>query len=203
MARVLRVFHREGAGRPLRILWTLEESGEPYELVKMSREEAKGEEHRARHPLQRVPAIETDEGTVFESAALCMHVGDLRPESGLMPAPGTHERALVYQWAVFAPAEMEPPLFASGKFAGDGEPERAAAARTRYDAATAVVEAALDGGEYLVGSRFTVADVLVSTSLLFTVRGGFFEELAAPLQAYVGGLRERPAFQRALQLTFG
>ena len=41
---VLRVFHREGAGRPLRILWTLEEAGAPYEMVVMTREEGRGEE---------------------------------------------------------------------------------------------------------------------------------------------------------------
>ncbi len=200
---MLRVFHREGAGRPLRILWTLEEAGEPYELVKMDREEAYGEEHKARHPLSRVPAIETDEGVVFESAATCMYVGDLHPDSGLMPPPGSYARGLVYQWTVFAPAEIEPVLFQTGKFGREGDTERAAEARAKFDGAAAAVQAALNGGEYLVGDRLTVADVLVGTALLFTVRAGFFEELPAPLQAYVGGLRERPAFQRALQLTFG
>ena len=38
---MIRVFHRERAGRPLRIVWTLEELGEPYELVVMSREEGR------------------------------------------------------------------------------------------------------------------------------------------------------------------
>src|SRR6516162_9599458 len=86
----MRVFHRERAGCPLRVLWMLEELGEPYELIVMTREEGRGADHRGRHPLGRVPAIEDDEGVVFESAAICLHLGDRHPESGLLPAPGTH-----------------------------------------------------------------------------------------------------------------
>src|SRR6478672_1886364 len=110
----MRVYHREHAGRPLRILWTLEEIGEPYDVVLMTREESKGDEHRARHPLGRVPVLEDEQGwLVFESAAICLHLADLHPDAGLAPAPGTPERALLYQWTIFAPAELEPPLIES------------------------------------------------------------------------------------------
>src|SRR5579872_4029624 len=103
----MRIFHRPGAGRPIRVIWTLEEVGAPYELVIMSAEEVAGE-HRSRHPLGRVPVLEDDEGTVFESTGLCLHVADLHPGAGLVPAVGTHDRALVYQWAFFAMTEIEP-----------------------------------------------------------------------------------------------
>lgn len=200
---MLHVYHREGAGRPLRILWTLEEVGEPYELTRMSREQGSSEEHRARHPLARVPVLVSDEGSVFESAAMCMDIGDRHPESGLMPAVGTHDRALVYQWSVFAPAEMEPTLFAASKRAAEQDPERAAAARERFDGVANAVENALDGRSHLVGGSLTIADVLVATALLFTVRAGFFDELSPALQGYVGTMRERPAFKSALERTFG
>ena len=92
----MRIFHREYAGRPIRVAWTLEELGEPYELTTMTREEGKGAEHLARHPLGRVPVLEDGEGTLFESAAICLHLADLHPEAGLIPSLGSHERALVY-----------------------------------------------------------------------------------------------------------
>jgi glutathione S-transferase len=202
VTRVRRVFHRKHAGRPLRIIWTLEEVGEPYELTILSPEESTGEEHRERHPLGRVPVLHSEEGHLFESAAMCMHVGDLHPEAGLMPELGSHERALVYQWACFAPAEIEPPLFEVWSQA-ERDPERSAKARKRFDAATEAVAGALDGGEYLVGGRFSVADVMVGTALLFTTRAGFAEELPEDLKAYLAGLGRRPAFQRALARTFG
>jgi glutathione S-transferase len=199
---MLRVFHRTRAGRPLRIIWTLEEVGEPYELTVMSREQGRGEEHLGRHPLGRVPVLEDDEGFLFESAALCLHLGDLHPEAGLVPALGTHDRALVYQWACFAPAELEPPLFEIGSQA-ERDPERAATARERFDAAAGAVARALDGDQYLVGGRVSVADVLVGTTLLFTRRIGIEDELDPGLKSYVGRLTERPAFGRAAKRTFG
>ncbi len=198
---MMRVFHREKAGRPLRIIWTLEEVGEPYELTVMSREEGGGEEHRERHPLNRVPVLEDDQGFLFESAALCLHLGDLHPEAEIVPPLGTHDRALVYQWACFAPAELEPSLFETWMQA-ERDPERSKAARERFDLAAGAVAAALDGNEHLVGGRFTVADVLVGSSLLFTTRAGFADELAPPLKDYMGQLAQRPAFQRAVKRTF-
>jgi glutathione S-transferase len=198
----VRVIHRERAGRPLRIIWTLEEVGEPYELTVMSRDDGQAAEHRGRHPLGRVPVLEDDEGFLFESAALCLHVGDLHPDAGLIAPLGTHERALTYQWSCFAPAELEPPLFETWTQA-KLDPPRAAAARERFDAAADAVASALDGNEYLVGGRFSIADIMVGTSLLFTSRAGFADELSPRLKDYVGRLGDRPAFKRALERTFG
>jgi glutathione S-transferase len=198
----MRVYHRQRAGRPLRIIWTLEEVGEPYELTVIDRDEGKGPEHLARHPLGRVPVLEDDEGFIFESAAMCMQLGDLHPESGLMPPLGTHERGLVYQWAVFAPAELEPPLFEAWTQA-EKDPERAAAARERFDRAAEVVAGALEGKAHLLGDSFTIADVMVGTALLFTTRAGFADELPQALKDYTARLAERPAFGRALARAFG
>ena len=200
VARVIRVFHRERAGRPLRIVWTLEELGEPYELVVMSREEGRGEQHKGRHPLGRVPVLEDEEGFVFESAALCLHVADMHPDAGLVPPLGTHDRALVYQWACFAPGELEPPLFEAWNEA-ERDPDRAAAARERFWAATDAVAGALDGGEYLVAGHFTVADVMGGSALMFTTRVGIADQLLPGLADYIGQLAQRPAFQRAFQRT--
>jgi glutathione S-transferase len=181
----------------MRALWTLEELGEPYELVVMSRELGRSDpDHLGRHPLGRVPVLETDEGLVFESAAICLHLADSHPEAGLAPAVGTYQRALLYQWTVFAPAELEPALF-DAWFLAEKDPERAAAARKTFDVAVAAVATALDDREYLIDDAFSVADVLVGTTLGFTARAGFADELPQALQAYVARLAQRPAFQRA------
>jgi glutathione S-transferase len=200
--RVMRVFHRERAGRPLRIVWTLEEAGAPYELIVMTREEGNADEHLGRHPLGRVPVLEDAKGFLFESAALCLHVGDLHPEAGLVPPLGTHERALVYQWACFAPAELEPPLFEAWTQA-ERDPDRASAAREKFSSAAGAVAAALDGSEHLVAGQFTVADVMVGTGLMFTTRAGIADQLPPSLTDYIGRLAQRPAFQRAFQRTLG
>ena len=170
--RMMRLYHREHAGRPIRVAWMLEELGEPYEITMMTREESEGES--APRPPSPGPRARPrgQEGFVFESAAICLHLADLHLDAGLAPAPGTHERALLYQWTIFAPAELEPPLIESAVHA-QSDPERSAAARRRFDEAANAVSSALDGSDYLVGGRFTVADVLVGSTLAFTERIGF------------------------------
>src|SRR5690348_14483049 len=192
----MRVYHREHAGRPIRIVWTLEEIGTPYELTVLSAEDGGGPEHLVRHPLGRVPVLDDGDGHVFESAAICLHLADTHPEAGLAPAPGTHGRALVYQWAVFAPAELEPPLFAAW-IQGQRDPERAKAPRERFMKAAGAVADALGDRDYLVGDSFTVADILVGTAVAFTARAGFGDQLPDTLHAYVARLAGRDAFQRA------
>jgi glutathione S-transferase len=198
----MRVFHREHTGRPLRVTWTLEELGQPYELTVMNEEEGASETHYARHPLGRVPVLEDDEGFVFESAAICLHLADLYPAAELLPAPGTHARALAYQWTVFAPTELEPRLIQAARLAS-GDPERAASARRRFDDAAAAVSDALGDEEFLVGGRFTVADVMIATAIGFTARMGIADELPSNLRDYTARLARRPAFQRSIERTSG
>jgi glutathione S-transferase len=176
----------------------LEEIGEPYELTVMSWEEGLGGDHRARQPLGRVPVVAFEDGYVFESAAICLHLADLHPDAGLISQVGTYARALDYQWSVFAPAELEPPLIEAAIFR-DAQPERAEKARGRFLKAADAVAQRLDPDGYLVGGRFGVADVLVSTALSFAKRAKFPEPLPPVLDAYLARLFERPAYQRALE----
>jgi glutathione S-transferase len=176
----------------------LEEIGAAYELTVMSREQGSGEEHRARHPLGRVPVVQLDDGYVFESAAICLHLADLYPDAGLIGALGTHARALAYQWSIFAPAELEPPLMEAVRFR-DADPERAGKARARFFNAANALAQSVDGGEYLVEGQFGVADVLIGTALSFAKRAKFPEPLPSALEDYLTRLFERPAYQRALE----
>ena len=194
---ILRVFHREHAGRPRRVLWMLEEIGEPYELIVMSWEQGSSEEHRARHPLKRVPVVQTDDGYQFESTAICFQLADRYPDAGLIGELGSYERALAYQWSIFAPAELEPPLIEAAIFA-QADPERARKARRRFFKAADAVAQRLAGRDYLVEGRFGVADVLVSTALSFAKRANFPGPFPPELDVYLARLFQRPAYQRAL-----
>jgi glutathione S-transferase len=193
----MRVYHRPGAGRPIRVLWALEEAGLDYELVVLSSEEAKAE-HRSRHPLGRVPVLEGDDGnTVFESSAICLHVAELAPAAELIAPSGTLERALAYQWIFFAMTEIEPPALevyrARQAEAGDTE-----AAERRVQRALAAVDAALTDRDYILGERFSVADVVLGEVTGMTGRLGLgLAEPGPNLRAYLARLAERPARQRA------
>jgi glutathione S-transferase len=195
---MLHVIHREHAGRPRRVLWMLEEIGEPYKLTIMDWEQGSGEEHRERHPLGRVPVLEFEDGYQFESAAICLHLADLYPDAGLLPAPATYARALAYQWTIFAPSELEPPLI-EGAIFREADPERSEKARARFWKAADAVAQALDGNEYLVDGRFSVADVLCGTAISFAPRSNFPEPVPPVLDEYMTRLFERPAYERAFE----
>ena len=62
--------HHQPRSRSTRVLWLLEELGTPFDLTVMRREAKQTAEYRTLHPLGRSPALETDDGPVFESAAL-------------------------------------------------------------------------------------------------------------------------------------
>jgi glutathione S-transferase len=191
----MRIYHRQRAGRPIRVVWAFEEAGAPYDLTIMTPDEGKSDEHRARHPLGRVPVLEDAEGAVFESSALCLQIGDLHPESGLVPAVGTRDRALVYQWAFFAMTEVEPPAVEHYRLR-ESAPEAAEAASARVAAGAAAIGDALAGGDFLVGGRLTVADIVASEVVRIASRVGAITPEGS-LAGYLAAMEARPARQRA------
>ena len=185
--------------RSSRVLWLLAEIGAPCELTKLAPEERKSAEHRARHPLGRVPALELDDGTVvFESAALCLQLADLHPDAGVIPPLGSAERALVYQWVLFGMTELEAPLYRWIHEAGDDPTE--SPSRERFAQAAAALETALHGRDWLLGDRFTVADVICASVLGSAHTRGLLERWPG-LQAYVERGEARPAFIAAAAVS--
>jgi glutathione S-transferase len=192
----LRVYHRAGAGRPIRVVWALEEVGADYELETITPEEGRGPGHLARHPLGRVPVLEDEHGPMFESTALVFHLAELYPESGLLPPPGTHERAVVQGWSIFAMTELEAPAIESRRLREE-DPEAAAKAAARCADSVAVLERALSGTPpHLAGSGFSAADIVAGGVLGVAVRVGSIEPSPTSV-AYMESLAARPAWQRA------
>jgi len=189
--------------RASRPRWVLEELGVPYDLVRLvpGPGGTRTHEHLGRHPLGHVPVLE-DRGTfIFESGAICLHLADLFPEKRLLPPPGSVERAQAYQWVLFSMTEMEPPLVALSAEAKKPDAERndavVTAARLRFHQAAQVLEAVLRDRKYLVGDAFGVADVMVGATLAWA-RGMRLVDAMPALEGYLGRLRERPAWGRAL-----
>jgi glutathione S-transferase len=174
--------------------------GAEYDYVVMTREESGEAEHRERHPLGRVPVLETDDGFLFESAALCLQIADLHPEAELTPEPGTYERGLVYQWTVFSLSELEPAIVQTYQARQQGDTEAFAAAQERMARLAGALEARLEDHAYLVDDRFTIADLVVGSVLHIARRLDL--PLSQILTGYLERLDERPARQRAYSEPF-
>jgi glutathione S-transferase len=185
--------------RSSRVLWLLEEIGEAYELTEIAGAQRRSAEHLRRHPLGRVPALELSDGTtMFESAAICLQLADLSPSAGLIPPLGSAQRALAYQWVLFAVTELEAPLFRWIRELGEGTTH--SAAHDRFAGAATAIEAALGQQDWLLNSHFTVADVMCASVL----QGANSRELLRPwagLEAYVQRSESRPAYARAAAIS--
>jgi glutathione S-transferase len=180
----------------MRVLWLLEEIGEPYDVTVLTGEDRRTDEHKLRHPLGRVPVLEDDEGFLFESAALCLQLADVYPDAQLNWPLGTHERGLVYQWVIFSMTELESAVGDVRAARRAGDAERAEAATERVRTTAAVIETALAGHEYLVGDRFSVADLVCGAVLSLAKTTDLIGELPN-IEAYVERLDVRPARTRA------
>src|SRR4051794_8051737 len=142
--RRMRLYHQPRS-RSTRVLWLAEEAGAPVDVVVIAREEKNTDDYLKMHPLGRSPAYVEEGGPVFESAALVLHLADRHPEAGLIAEPGSHDRALQYQWCFFAMTELEAPLMDAARqiWKDSGEPiaEVVDAARERFARGVEVLEA--------------------------------------------------------------
>ena len=185
--------------RSSRVLWLLEEIGAPYELTEIRGVQRRSDEHLLRHPLGRVPALQLPDGaTMFESAAICLHLADLNPDAGLIGPVGSTGRGLAYQWVVFAVSELEGPLFRWISELGEGVVD--SPAHDRFADAAAAMQSVLAEGDWVVDGRFSVADVMCASVL----QGANARRLLGPwpaLEAYVHRSAARPAYARAAEIS--
>jgi glutathione S-transferase len=132
---------------------------------------------------------------MFESAAICLQLGDLYPDSGLLPPPGSSARALVYQWVMFGMTELEAPLYQWLREMRDGA--TASPASGRFAEAAEAIAGALDGKTWLLGDQFTVADI-VCVGVLGSAASRDLLEPWTVLRDYVERGEARPAHAAAV-----
>jgi glutathione S-transferase len=155
---------RSRAGR---VRWLLEELGLPYTLRRVTLYSADTTDpaYRALHPLGKVPALVIDDASpMIESGAMLLYLADRFGDRGLAPAVDAPDRPAYLQWIFFGATTLEPPV-SDLYFKGTDDATRARG-KAEFEAAAAVVSAALaDGRAYLLGDRFTAADVQIGSTL--------------------------------------
>ena len=194
------VFYTNPQSRGRIVRWMLEEVGQPYrtELLDYATT-MKAPAYLAVNPMGKVPALRHGETVITEAAAICAYLADAFPDAGLAPAPGDRLRGPYYRWLFFAagPVEAAASNHALGFVLPEGR-ERMVGYGSYNDVMNAL-EAAVSQGDYLVGDRFTAADVYVGSHIGFGLQFGTFEKRAA-FERYVARLGARAAFQRAQKI---
>ncbi len=176
-------------------LWMLEEVGEPFEIHQLRRGETRESAYLAVNPMGKVPALRHGNALVTEVAAICCYLADAFPAAGLNVPLGDPLRGDYLKWLFFAPGVFEPAV-ADRAFKRVEPPPRSAIGYGDFDTVMDVVARAVSAAPYLVGGRFTAADLLIGANLRWAMAFGLIpkrEEFAR----YVAQLDARPAYQRA------
>jgi glutathione S-transferase len=193
------VFYHNPRSRSQMVHWMLEEAGAPYRIVPIDFEKG---EHKtpaflALNPMGKLPTIEHRGVVVTETAAIMAYVADAFPAAGLAPAPGDALRGPYYRWLFFGAGCIEPALL--DKMMKRPEVERKSAVGWgSYEDVLATLKQALSNGPYLLGEKFSAADVYVGSELRFAMMFGAPDlKGEAVFDDYVARLGARPAARRA------
>lgn len=170
--------------------WMLDECGADYEIepVDLEKREHETPEFLRINPAGKVPALVDGGSRIFESAAICLYLGDKFPEARLAPEVGAPERGRYLSLVVYSTSQLEPAM-GDAMLGAETFPARG---WKNFEMARDVIEGELGDGPYLFGDWFTAADVMIGSMFIYKrIFGGPPER--PKLEAYVERLLARPA----------
>lgn len=185
--------------RAFRAVWMMEELGQPYERVRVDirDETAKSDPaFRAVSPLGKVPALEDGPVKLWDSGAICLYLADKYAQSGLGVPIDDPKRGTFLQWIMFTNSVIEPAMIE--KFM-ELPPKPMSYGHGSFDSMILTLESGLRGGPWIMGDRFTAADVLLGSSVDVMDKFNILPE-STVLRDYVARCRERPALIKAISL---
>ncbi|MDG1239485.1 glutathione S-transferase family protein [Planktomarina sp.] len=182
--------------RTLRVTWTLEELGCPYEQVKGDPGSA---EVKAHNPSGKVPALMVDGEVLPDSVAIMSFLSD-RHNALTFPA-GSVERLRMDGHIHFLLEEFDSLLWVAAKNSFVNPPEHRASEvksvlKWEFERSLKRLEDRLEG-EFLMGERFTISDILAVHCLNWAYTAKF-PDATPVLKDYAKRCRVRPAYARAL-----
>ena len=190
-----------------RIVWLLEELELEYDINKMAfnPKDLKSDEHRARHPLGRVPVLDDGDVRIYESGAIVEYVIERHKNGGLKPDVSDTLYPEYLQWFHYCEGMVMPPVntivVQTLLLPPDRRDETVLGQAQRLLAkALEPVDESLAGREYLIGA-FSAADVMLGHACFMSNRLGCVSDEMANLKGYVERISERPAFKTAIEMA--
>ena len=195
------LYHAANA-RSLRVLWTLAELGASVEVKTLPfPPRVKQPDYLSVSPAGTIPALVDGDRVMTESLAICEYLA-AKHASPLVVAPGEPERTSFLEWLWYGESTLMTPISRMGRVAslpvkGEAIDVVMADGRESLAARLKSLEQRLEGRDFLVAGRLTLADVSVGYPLHLIAVFGIDVPLGARTAAYRERLRARPAFVRA------
>ena len=193
------------ASQSFTALWLLEELGIPYRLEERDIRTKQNEtpEFLAINPMGIVPVLKIGSMIVSETPAICIYLADRYSYGALAPKIDDPARGDYLKWMVFTTAVLDPVVFLNGAqitFPA-GRTAHWGGNWGSFDKVVKLMATVLENRPYLLGDRFSAADVVLGGAI--TVR--LFTKMlpAEPaLVRYNERLMDRPAYKRAGDITW-
>jgi glutathione S-transferase len=198
---MITLFHRPKS-RSSRFIFLLEELEAPYEIriVTTRNRDGTGAVDPANpHPLGKVPAISDDGVIVFESTAIALYLTDRFPKNGIGPKIADRDRGEYLSWLAYYAGVLEPAFIS--KFM-NWEVPRGMAGWVGVDEVLPIIVRKLSQYPYLLGDRFSAADVLYGTTFAMFSQSPLMPSTPV-IAEYATRITARPAYQRAQQRENG
>lgn len=200
MFHAQKLYTYPGNARAIKALVAAEFNGVHIEVPAFDMASMKTKEFLAKNPLGKVPVLETDEGSIFESNAIARYIARLRPDTYLY-GKTFFESAQVDSWIDFATNEVEVPVNSwLGPVLGYRAFNADVSAKAKEDTKKVlqVLENHLLLRTYLVGEQITLADIVVACSLFYAFKIVFDKDFRKPYTAvtrWFQTLMNQPEFQ--------
>ncbi|HEY2628154.1 MAG TPA: glutathione S-transferase [Usitatibacter sp.] len=208
--------HHLNNSRSQRVLWLLEELGEPYEIVKYQRDSKTmlaPPELKKIHPLGKSPVVVDGDIVLAESGAILEYF--VEKHGRFMPAPGTPDWRRYRYWMHYGEGSAMPPMLLKlvfDRIEGAKAPFfvkpiiRKVAAQAKSGFIFPQIKLHLDFMEgelaktpWFAGNDFTAADIQMSFPLeAATARAGL-DDTRPRLMDFLARIHARPAYKKALE----
>ena len=192
--RKITFFHSPNS-RSTGVLILLDELGADYHLhlLNINTGEQRQPDYLKVNPMGKVPAVVHHGALVTEQAAVYLYLADLYPEKGLAPPIGDPLRGPYLRWMVFYGSCFEPAVV--DRWLKRDPPPMSTSPYGNYDTMLQTLTAQLEKGPFLLGEKFTAADVLWGTALTWTTMFNLVPTLPV-IQAYLDRVNARPSVAR-------
>ncbi|MBV8250253.1 MAG: glutathione S-transferase family protein [Comamonas sp.] len=192
-------FYHAPQSRSAGVRILVEELGADHDLVALDLQAGQQREpaYLAINPMGKVPALRHGEALITEQAAVYQYLAELYPEHGLVPPVGDALRGPFLRWMVFYGSCFEPAVVDRALKRDSGG--RSMSPYGDYASVMQALIQQLTPGPWLLGERFTVADVLWGSALGWMQAFKLLPE-SPEIQRYVARFSERPAVRRAAAL---
>jgi glutathione S-transferase len=171
----MKLYNNDFSPNSKRVRVVAREVGSTLDVVQVdfAKGEHKAPSYMALNPNGKVPTFDIDGMILWESPAVLVYFAERFPEKGLLPKEPLG-RAEAFKWMFWNASHLEPPIFTIGferlvkpMMGGKSDQATIDAATQNIQRFAPVLNAHLEGKEWMLGDAFSIADICIATTVEF------------------------------------